>query len=153
MLRVLIVAALLVVPQGAGAQNKAQLTHDSRKMLSAFICSVYATHAKRMVEAPQLFELGLSSGRAFMSAVREKEHPKDDLAGVPMIILGNLWGPSADFSIGQIYAWASAEAYTDIVGRNAIGTPLPIESRITDERTIEVIAENKYTKANCSFLK
>ena len=129
--------------------------HLARKMLSAFRCVVYAEYAKDPKEQRRLFELGLSSGREFLSALQSKEISEELVRKeVPLLgVLLLLSGPSSEFVIGRIYENASHDAYDEMFKEDAPGNPLPPAKWVTDAEVQKRIAERQYTAANCQLIR
>ena len=103
--------------------------------------------ARNLPEQKRLFELGVTAGRSFLSALKAgKISEKEFNDNVPVGAIWVLRGPSTDFIIGRVYENAVEDAYNSIHRKDGK------ELRISDA-TEEILAKNKFTSKNCALIR
>jgi hypothetical protein len=143
-------AAAVVMLGDAHAGGEMAKAELSRRMMSAFECSVYAGMANLKDEEKRLFELGLADGREFLRAVRTGAISQETLkTAVPLLGVQMLMsGPSEDFMLGRMYEGVAESAFNKIYE-----TPLDAIGRDAPSERDRSVAKVKFVNANCAFIR
>ena len=112
--------------------------NNSYLALSAFECSELALDVE---EAERLFLLGLNAGRQFLAYRGLNRDTYIDLIAPKVSDLWNLYGPTDDFILGQIYL----QVFNERAMFEGVTTLEEIE-------LWELAASDRYRDKNCSFL-
>jgi hypothetical protein len=91
-----------------------------------------------------LFQLGYEEGKTFIEARRNGKIKAEDLGTVPTGILVDIEGPTADFSLGRVWAGV-VEDLNDKLGRSSDGSYL-------SEDQLAIAAKDHFSSENCSFI-
>lgn len=128
---------------------------SAKKAWSSFACSIYASYANKKEDSEALFKVGYREIHKFLKAVEAKEISEDEYkSNVPVGISFVLRGPTKDFIAGRIYETVSTDASDEIVKEDASGLPINDPNKWNMDKAHQfLIANNKYSKSNCDFLK
>jgi hypothetical protein len=139
----------------SGSLSAASSGADAGRVLwTAFMCGEYANLANKPEEATRLFELGYSTGKKFLEAVRNKTVPDAEIrAKVPIGVTLEMSGPTDEFILGRIYSVATTMAYDVIVKHDKFGLEMAAKDWRTDPETQKLIATNEFDHGNCSLIK
>jgi hypothetical protein len=152
--KTVLLAMLSLWAAGASAQSETEKARLGRTLYIAFQCATYASLAEKKDEHERLFTLGIDSGRKFLKAVVNNEVSREAVSSVvPVGVTLLLQGPSEDFILGRIFESATGNAYESVTQRDDAGLPMPLDKWITDKRLQQVIAENRYSRANCDLVR
>jgi hypothetical protein len=117
-----------------------------RTLWSAFTCGMFAGMSDNEKEQRRLFELGLKAGREFIKALENGDIPAEvSKKEVPVGVLWNLEGPSADFIIGRIYQDATKYALDKLKDEKG--------NYLLDDSIKKMRAQNEYLAGNCSLVR
>lgn len=146
-------ALLALMPGAAFAGDGAAEAQLSRRMMIAFVCSIFAGVAGTADEEKRLFELGISDGRAFIEAYRNGKISESVLNNeVPMLgVLALMSGPSDDFMLGRIYESVANSVFKELYP--TADTRAFARAGDKPTPTDNVTAKLKYQDANCAFIR
>lgn len=135
-----------VVPTPVADTSKSSKEYASmgREMWSAFSCSSLASVYADVKEQERLFLFGYSQGQKFLTAIEANKITSDDFRNeVPVAVSLSLQGPTSEFIIGQIYAFAQDSALDEVYTTNG---------DFNSKEAQEIIAQSKFTSSNCGLI-
>jgi hypothetical protein len=139
-----VVAYIVAASQVTQAQPSKEFAVLGQVTWSAFECASWAGVMKDRVEQDRLFNIGLSSGRRFIDAVRAGKVRENDISvQVPVGLVMLLQGPSTDFMLGRIFERVQDHALKEVVSS---------KDTINEPAVQAVIAGNKFRSSNCQLL-
>lgn len=134
-LSILLILIAVIPPAMADTELEDQI-NNSYLALSAFECSDLAPDDE---EAERLFLLGLNAGRQFLAYRGLNRDTYIDLIAPKVSDLWNLYGPTDDFILGQIYSEVSNATFEGV-------------TTLEELELWELAASDRYRDKNCSFL-
>ncbi|RBL85273.1 hypothetical protein DDE05_18050 [Streptomyces cavourensis] len=137
-------ALFLGSPAQAADVDSTTRATSGRAAWAAFGCSALAERLKKAPDQQRLFAYGLAQGQRFIDDLQAKRISQAAISSiVPMGVMNNLEGPSADFMLGRIYASASESALRDVY---------MLDGKYLDDAAQEMRAGNKFTSQNCDLV-
>jgi hypothetical protein len=150
-----LLALTLSCTLGLGDEAVADVTKArlGRQMFVAFQCATFAELSGEDEEHQRLFQLGITTGRAFLRAARNNEISEEEASqNIPWVVMLLLGGPSDDFMLGRMFETAMQDAYDKVIKKSEDGSDLPISDwRVGAFR--KAVAEDKYNSANCDIVR
>ncbi len=108
---------------------------------------------EKKVDQERLFKVGYDAGKRLLTALQKGEISKEDVESeIPVGVLLTLGGPTNEFILGRIFAWAQDHAFSAVVERDEKGLPRTVNDWVTDKELKKAIARNKFSKGNCNLL-
>lgn len=128
-------------------QSSKEYAVMGRELWSAFECSTWASQFEDQNEAERLSIFGYEQGKKFLGAVRAKKITEEDFSQeVPIGVSMLLAGPSDDFILGVISAYAQEDALEEVFYTNYD------RSKLNSDDLQKSIAENKFWDGNCQLI-
>jgi hypothetical protein len=117
---------------------------DATRMVTAFMCSIYAEKSGDRTEQERLFTLGYETGKFFLNGALAGNISEAEEKKIPLAVLWSLGGPTLEFQLGRIYADAAHRAHGKL---NKINDELP-----GGEDIEKLNAANLFEQRNCALL-
>lgn len=127
-----------------GTASSREYAVMGRELWSAFQCSSWASIFEDNSEQERLFLYGYSQGQKFLKAIEDNKIASEDFEEeVPVAVSLSLQGPTHEFILGQIFAFAQDQALEDVFTTNGDYNPADIQ---------KIIAQNEFTNSNCRLI-